>query len=84
MSITTISSRELNQNVARAKRAAKDGPVFITHRGKIEHVLLSMAQYQKLSGHKRSMIEAQTLEATDEMEVEAAKANIALRAADLT
>ena len=35
MTITTLSSRELNQDVTRAKKATKSGPVFITDRGKI-------------------------------------------------
>ena len=35
MTITTLSSRELNQDVTRAKKATKDGPVFITDRGKL-------------------------------------------------
>lgn len=39
MTITTLSSRELNQDVTRAKKAAKNGPVFITDRGKPAHVL---------------------------------------------
>ena len=42
MNITSVTSRELNQDVARAKRAAKSGPVFITDRGKPAHVLLSI------------------------------------------
>ena len=33
MTITTLSSRELNQDVTRAKKATKGGPVFITDRG---------------------------------------------------
>ena len=41
MTITTLSSRELNQDVTRAKKATKAGPVFITDRGKPAHVLLS-------------------------------------------
>lgn len=41
MTITTLSSRELNQDVSRAKRAARHGPVLITDRGKPAHVLLS-------------------------------------------
>ena len=40
MTITTLSSRELNQDVTRAKKAAKNGPVFITDRGKPAPVLL--------------------------------------------
>jgi hypothetical protein len=34
MAITTITSREFNQDVSRAKRAAKKGPVIVTGRGK--------------------------------------------------
>ncbi|TPM47762.1 type II toxin-antitoxin system Phd/YefM family antitoxin [Mesorhizobium sp. B2-3-2] len=41
MMITTLSSRELNQDLGRAKRAAKEGPVIITDRGRPVHVLLS-------------------------------------------
>jgi len=58
MATTTISSRELNQDVSRAKRAAKDGPVFITDRGKPAHVLLSIEEYQRLKGPRNSLVEA--------------------------
>ena len=50
MSGTTITSREFNQNVSRAKRASNLGPVFITNRNKLEHVLLNMDEYRKLKG----------------------------------
>jgi len=46
MKVTTFSSREFNQAASEAKRAANDGPVFITDRGKPAHVLMSMAHYQ--------------------------------------
>ncbi|TIV16999.1 MAG: type II toxin-antitoxin system Phd/YefM family antitoxin [Mesorhizobium sp.] len=45
---TTMSSREFNQNTALAKRAARNGPVIITDRGKPSHVLMSMEDYEKL------------------------------------
>lgn len=45
---TVLSSREFNQDTARAKRAAKNGPVFITDRGKPSHVLLSIEEYERL------------------------------------
>lgn len=45
-----MSSREFNQDTSRAKKAAVDGPVFITDRGKPAHVLLTFAAYQKLLG----------------------------------
>ncbi len=49
MPITKISSREFNQDSARAKKAAKNGPVFITDRGKPAHVLLSIEDYLRLA-----------------------------------
>ena len=36
--ITTLSSREFNQNASEAKKAANNGPVFITDRGRPAHV----------------------------------------------
>ena len=58
MTITTITSRELNQDIARAKKAAKSGPVFITNRGKPAHVLLSIEDYRRLAAERRSLVEA--------------------------
>lgn len=50
MAVTTLSSREFNQDTSRAKQAARKGPVFITDRGRPAHVLLTFEEYQKLSG----------------------------------
>ena len=50
MTITTMSSRDFNQDTSGAKRAAKEGPVFITDRGVPAHVLLTIEDYRKLSG----------------------------------
>lgn len=49
MSITTISSRQFNQYAGQAKKAARRGPVFITDRGRPEHVLLTYQEYQKIT-----------------------------------
>lgn len=57
MSITTVSSRELNQDIGRAKRAAHDGPVIITDRGRPVHVLLSYDAYQRLIGQQESVVD---------------------------
>ena len=46
--MTEMSSRELNQDLARAKRAAEEGPVVITRRGRPAHVLLSYRTYERL------------------------------------
>jgi prevent-host-death family protein len=55
MAITTLSSREFNQDTSRAKKAAAEGPVFITDRGKPAHVLLSIEEYQRLTGKRRNI-----------------------------
>jgi len=46
--VTTISAREFNRDVSAAKRAALDGPVVITDRGKPAFVLLSIADYDDM------------------------------------
>jgi prevent-host-death family protein len=46
---TTMSSREFNQNTSAAKRAARNGPVFVTERGRPSHVLLSVEDYERLN-----------------------------------
>jgi len=45
----TISSRQFNQEVSRAKKTALNGPVFITDRGRPSHVLLSIKKYQEIT-----------------------------------
>lgn len=57
MAITTLSSREFNQDTSRAKRAAKNGPVFITDRGQRTHVLLSIEEYEKLAGKQKTILD---------------------------
>lgn len=57
MPTTRLSSRELNQDVSRAKRAARMGPVIITERGRPAHVLLTFEAYQRLVGTKGSIID---------------------------
>jgi prevent-host-death family protein len=49
MKIKSISGRAFNQNVSEAKRAAENGPVFITDRGRPAHVLMSIEMYQKIT-----------------------------------
>ena len=53
----TLTSREFNQDTARAKREAASGPVFVTDRGKPTHVLLTVAEYERLAGPKKTVAE---------------------------
>ena len=53
----TLTSREFNQDTGGAKKAAEKGPVYITHRGRPSYVLLTFADFQRLSGNEPSIIE---------------------------
>lgn len=44
----TMTGSDFNQNIGVAKRAAQDGPVVITDRGRPAHVLLSFEHYREL------------------------------------
>jgi len=55
MGITTVSSRDFNQDISKSKRAARTGPVFITDRGKPAHVLLTIELYQKITDKQKSI-----------------------------
>ena len=70
MAITTLSSREFNQDTGRAKRAAKRGPVIITDRGRPAHVLLSFEQYQTITGKKKTLAEALSMPDAAEIDFE--------------
>jgi len=55
MPITTFTSRDFNQDVTKAKRATKKGPVFITDRGRPAHVLLSAEDYAAFTHQQASI-----------------------------
>jgi prevent-host-death family protein len=57
MGMTTINSRTFNQDASGAKRAALEGPVFITDRGKPAHVLLSIEAYRRLAGPQENILD---------------------------
>lgn len=48
MPVRTFSSGDFARNVAAAKRAAVDGPVFITDQGRPVFVLLTIGEYDRL------------------------------------
>ena len=82
MAITTLSSREFNQDTSRAKKAASKGPVFITDRGKPAHVLLSIEEYQRITGRQRNIIEALSMPGLSHIEVDFPRSRELGRAAD--
>jgi prevent-host-death family protein len=84
MTITKLTSRELNHNVTRAKKATKLGPVFITDRGKPAHVLLSIEDYNRLTHQHRKIADALAMEQTADSEFEPGVLTIGLKPADLS
>lgn len=51
MAIHTFSSRDFTRDVSAAKRAAVDGPVFITDRGRPAFALLKIDDYYRIVSH---------------------------------
>lgn len=84
MAITTISSREFNQDVGGAKKAAERGPVFVTDRGAPAHVLLSIAQYQRLVGKGQKIADLLAISDEADVDFEIPASSELARAADLT
>ena len=83
MTITTLSSRELNQDVTRAKKATRNGPVFITDRGRPAHVLLSFEDYQRLTQQRRNIADALAMPDVADIEFEPPRVTIETLPADL-
>lgn len=84
MAITTLSSREFHQDTSRAKKASSKGPVFITDRGKPAHVLLSIQEYQRLTGQGRSILDALAMPGLADIELDPPKVQISRRPADFS
>ena len=67
---STMSSRAFNQDTSRAKKAAVDGPVIITDRGKPAHVLMTYATYRELIDDTRTLGEALSMPSAADIDVE--------------
>ena len=77
------------QKEQEAKKAAADGPVFITDRGKPAHVLLSIADYQRLTGGHRKIADALAMPGLADpslagIEFDPPRVNIGIRPADFS
>ena len=64
-----ITSREFNQHVSEAKKAARQGPVFITDRGCTRHVLLSIEEYRRLTGQDQNIADLLSLPGAEDVEL---------------
>jgi prevent-host-death family protein len=68
--VVTVSSREFNQDVTRAKKATEKGPVLITDRGRPAHVLLSIQDFRRLTGQRRSLLQALSMPGISRIDLE--------------
>ena len=84
MTIKALSSREFQQNANRAQRSASEGPVFITNRGRPVHVLLSYEEYQRLSGGRRNIVEALSMDGPSHVDFEPTRSRELPRPADFS
>ncbi|HEY5329883.1 MAG TPA: type II toxin-antitoxin system prevent-host-death family antitoxin [Acidobacteriaceae bacterium] len=67
---TILSSRELNQDIGRAKKAARFGPVIITDRGRPAFVLTTFEAHRRATGSKKlSLFDALSMP-EDDIELE--------------
>ncbi len=82
--ITTLSSREFNQGASEAKRAANQGPVFITDRGRPAHVLLSIEEYQRLTQQRSNIADALAMPVQDGIDFAPPRVTLDLRPADFS
>lgn len=83
MTITTISSRQFNQDASGAKNASKNGPVIITDRGRPAHVLLTIEEYRRITGGGRKIADLLAMPGIEEVELEIPRRDELVRPADL-
>ena len=85
MPTATLSSRDFNQDISRAKRQAETGPVVITDRGRPAYVLLRYEDYTRLAGSTPSIRSLLAQQGGDDFDFDPPKLTGNLfRPADLT
>ena len=84
MPVTTLSSRDFNQDTGRAKKAAKNGPVFITDRGRPAHVLLTIEEYRELAGPRRNIADLLAMPGSEDIDFDPPRLGGLWKPADLS
>lgn len=84
MSITTLSSREFNQDASGAKKAATAGPVIITDRGQPAHVLLTFEEYKRISGTRTKIADLLAMPGIEDIDLDIPSLREAARPADFS
>lgn len=85
--VATFSSREFAHDLANVKRAAQEGPVFITDRGTPTYALMKIEDFHRLANSgrpARSLLEVMdSLPCPAGIEFEPERLELVLRPADL-
>ena len=84
MTITTLSSRQFNQDASKAKKAAVAGPVIITDRGRPAHVLMTFDEYRKITGKQTKIADLLAMPGIDSLEFDAPRLPDLAQAADFS
>lgn len=84
MAIHTFSSRDFTRDVSAAKRAAVDGPVFITDRGRPAFALLKIDDYYRITNQEeKTLLDVMnSIACAENIEFEPAPAHIQLNNVD--
>lgn len=82
--VTTLSSRQFQQNANQAQKAASDGPVIITNRGRPAHVLLNYDDYLAITGMGTTIVDALAMPGLSDIEFDIPKSVSVPRPADLS
>ena len=85
MAVHTFSSRDFTRDVSNAKRAAAEGPVFITDRGRPAYALLKIDDYYRMAGQGEPSLLAlmDDIAGGDGIEFDAPRLDSRTRSADL-
>lgn len=62
----TVTSKVFNQNPTAVKRTANKEPVRITERGKVSHILLSIEDYETITGQAKNIVDMLALPIADD------------------
>ncbi len=84
MTITTLSSRQFNQDASKAKKAAEAGPVFITDRGRPAHVLLTFNEYKKITGRRIKIADLLAMPGIEDIELDIPRLRDLAQPADIS
>jgi len=84
MATTSLTSRELNHDVGRAKKAAEAGPVVITDRDKPSHVLMTCGEFERLTGKRHNLVDALTMPGLSNIDFDPSRSVFATRDVDLS